>query len=243
MKIKIPMSQSNIIYEIEKHLNIHDTHTLIKSLTAYKPNLNEDSIEYLKTKTNDLTILNILDKFLASLRVIYGNNSNTPETSIEKFYGSNIERNKHMKLLFNSLIIRINDPNYEYTAKLVKDIYNLLTKYGKNTKTEIFSRYSNLKNIENNLAENIYDGLITPKEFVDMTTEDMKGDNLRNLEAKLLEKGIFDSTVPEQKGETDVFKCPKCKQRKAVYWQLQTRSADEPMTTFIKCCCGFVWKF
>ena len=32
---------------------------------------------------------------------------------------------------------------------------------------------------------------------------------------------------------TDEFKCYKCKKSKCTYYQLQTRSADEPMTTFV----------
>jgi len=39
------------------------------------------------------------------------------------------------------------------------------------------------------------------------------------------------------------FKCPKCKARKTIYVQVQTRSADEPMTTFVSCLnCGKKWK-
>jgi len=39
------------------------------------------------------------------------------------------------------------------------------------------------------------------------------------------------------------FKCFKCKKRNCTYYQLQTRSADEPMTTFIQCLeCGNNWK-
>jgi len=42
---------------------------------------------------------------------------------------------------------------------------------------------------------------------------------------------------------TDQFKCYKCKNRKCTYYQLQTRSADEPMTTFVTCLiCGTSWK-
>src|SRR5438067_2337643 len=38
-------------------------------------------------------------------------------------------------------------------------------------------------------------------------------------------------------------KCPKCEHDRAYFMQLQTRSADEPMTTFYRCCsCGFRWK-
>lgn len=39
--------------------------------------------------------------------------------------------------------------------------------------------------------------------------------------------------------------CPKCEHKRAYFMQIQTRSADEPMTTFYKCCkptCGHRWK-
>lgn len=39
--------------------------------------------------------------------------------------------------------------------------------------------------------------------------------------------------------------CPKCDFRRAYFMQMQTRSADEPMTIFYKCCspvCGFRWR-
>lgn len=42
---------------------------------------------------------------------------------------------------------------------------------------------------------------------------------------------------------TDTFKCGKCKSKNCVYTQAQTRSADEPMTTFVNCLdCGKSWK-
>uniref|UniRef100_A0A6M2DJL9 DNA-directed RNA polymerase subunit n=1 Tax=Xenopsylla cheopis TaxID=163159 RepID=A0A6M2DJL9_XENCH len=39
--------------------------------------------------------------------------------------------------------------------------------------------------------------------------------------------------------------CPACGNGRAYFMQMQTRSADEPMTTFYKCCnhsCGHNWK-
>jgi DNA-directed RNA polymerase subunit M/transcription elongation factor TFIIS len=40
-----------------------------------------------------------------------------------------------------------------------------------------------------------------------------------------------------------MFKCGKCKSYKTTYYQLQTRSADEPLTTFHSCLnCGKRWK-
>ena len=42
---------------------------------------------------------------------------------------------------------------------------------------------------------------------------------------------------------TDNYKCSKCGSRKCSYYELQTRSADEPMTQFINCLnCNNRWK-
>ncbi|KAK7862487.1 hypothetical protein R5R35_005913 [Gryllus longicercus] len=40
-------------------------------------------------------------------------------------------------------------------------------------------------------------------------------------------------------------RCPRCAHPRAYFMQIQTRSADEPMTTFYKCCnyeCGHRWR-
>jgi len=43
---------------------------------------------------------------------------------------------------------------------------------------------------------------------------------------------------------TDIYECRKCKERKCYVYQSQTRSADEPMTTFVSCTiCGNKWRF
>ena len=42
---------------------------------------------------------------------------------------------------------------------------------------------------------------------------------------------------------TSEFKCFKCKQRKCVYYELMTKSADEAMSIFIRCLnCSNSWK-
>ena len=43
---------------------------------------------------------------------------------------------------------------------------------------------------------------------------------------------------------TDIFECYKCGKRKCTLHFLQTRSADEPMTSFVDCViCGNKWSF
>lgn len=44
-------------------------------------------------------------------------------------------------------------------------------------------------------------------------------------------------------GATNKFKCSRCKKRICSYFELQTRSADEPMTVFVTCLnCGKRWR-
>lgn len=63
---------------------------------------------------------------------------------------------------------------------------------------------------------------------------------------ELLEK-YGDKKIEVNKPDPDVqgmFKCGKCKTYKTSYYQMQTRSADEPMTTFVTCHnCNNRWKF
>lgn len=47
----------------------------------------------------------------------------------------------------------------------------------------------------------------------------------------------------EDEEESGLFTCRKCRKRNTTYYQMQTRSADEPMTTFIQCKnCGNRWR-
>lgn len=47
----------------------------------------------------------------------------------------------------------------------------------------------------------------------------------------------------DKSGASQEFKCRKCGKRETNYYQVQTRSADEPMTTFVTCLnCGNHWR-
>jgi DNA-directed RNA polymerase subunit M len=55
-----------------------------------------------------------------------------------------------------------------------------------------------------------------------------------------------DFVVVETEPSTNIIidaDCPKCGPVKAEYWEIQTRSADEPATRFHKCTkCGHTWR-
>jgi transcription elongation factor S-II len=106
--------------------------------------------------------------------------------------------------------------------------------------------YLNLKGDDNPaLREAIVSGELLPERFCTMTSEELMSEEQRQQELKIHEENLFKARgAAQQEASTDAFKCPRCKQRKCTYFQMQTRSADEPMTTFVTCVvCDNRWKF
>ena len=49
--------------------------------------------------------------------------------------------------------------------------------------------------------------------------------------------------VPEPDPVTDSVECPKCGNKQAFWWMVQTDSADEPSTQFFRCTkCNHTWR-
>ncbi|KIN99247.1 hypothetical protein M404DRAFT_819759 [Pisolithus tinctorius Marx 270] len=113
-------------------------------------------------------------------------------------------------------------------------------------KGKVRSLFVNLKDKGNpNLRESIVSGEVSPEKFSKMTSEEMMSEERRAADQKIKEENLFKSLgAGAQEAETEGFQCGRCKQRKCRYRQAQTRSADEPMTTFVTCVnCGHKWKF
>jgi transcription elongation factor S-II len=75
-----------------------------------------------------------------------------------------------------------------------------------------------------------------------MTSYEMFPEKWFELKDKLLqrEQKILEGNKSRA---TDQFKCRRCNKRECTYYELQTRSADEPMTCFISCLnCGKEWR-
>ncbi|XP_037093087.1 transcription elongation factor S-II-like isoform X2 [Pollicipes pollicipes] len=113
-------------------------------------------------------------------------------------------------------------------------------------KNRVRSRMANLKDQKNvNLRLNYLTGGITPERLATMAPEEMASDEMKALRDKLTKESINDAQLASVQGtSTDLLKCGKCGKRNCTYNQIQTRSADEPMTTFVMCNeCGHRWKF
>jgi len=102
------------------------------------------------------------------------------------------------------------------------------------------SIYINLKN--KNFLTQIKNKEITPQQLSKMTHQEFNPEHWKELIERKIKR---DSSkyVMNIEASTDMYTCKKCKSKKCHYFEMQTRSADEPTTIFVTCLdCGKQWK-
>ena len=146
--------------------------------------------------------------------------------------------------------------NQNHSDNLEKGIYNWALK--ESTARKVVKKWDNLYFIEiyQNRLRSIYINLKqNPKLLELITSGEMKAHEIAFMshQEMLPEKwgALIDKMAKQNKNKfevnlqaaTDTFTCRKCKSKRWTYVQAQTRSADEPMTTFVSCIdCGCRWK-
>jgi len=141
-------------------------------------------------------------------------------------------------------------------GNLEKGIYNYAIKEA--TRQKIVKKWENplfaqiyitrLKTIYHNLntlspvMEQLKSKEITPQSVAFMTHQEFRPDQWRELIEKKMKRDASKYTDNTQ-ASTDIFTCKKCRSKRCTYYELQTRSADEPATIFVTCLdCGKHWK-
>ena len=151
--------------------------------------------------------------------------------------------------------------NIQKSRNIEKSIYNALIKDCKENniprqwKNSIFINlyFSKIRSIcvnlnkdsyikNNYLIEQINNNKIDAEDISKLSVYDVYPDNWRvMIDAKIKRDKIKYELKPESM--TDQYKCRRCGSRKCSYYEMQTRSADEPMTQFFTCLdCKNRWK-
>ncbi|KAI9744561.1 MAG: RNA polymerase II elongation factor [Claussenomyces sp. TS43310] len=101
-------------------------------------------------------------------------------------------------------------------------------------RAKLRSLFQNLKNKTNReLGPRVLSGEIAAERFVVMTHDELKSAEQKKADDALEKENMKNAQVPmAEKSISDALKCGRCGQKKVSYSQAQTRSADEPMTTF-----------
>lgn len=181
----------------------------------------------------------------------YSSSSSSKQTSFPPPATTDAVRLKCREMLMNALKVD-GDPAEgcatpdELAEELEECIYAEFKNTDMRYKNRIRSRVANLKDSKNpSLRSNYMSGAIAAAKLAKMTPEEMASDEMKKLREKFVKEAINDAQLATVQGtKTDLLKCGKCKKRNCTYNQIQTRSADEPMTTFVLCIeCGHRWKF
>lgn len=120
-----------------------------------------------------------------------------------------------------------------------KQFLNLYTSKARSMITNLDS-CSYLKNTR--LLSRMKEGEFLPHELPFLKSESMFPEVWRdNVDRKVRrEEHVYEEKPVAM---TNQYKCGKCKKRECVFQEIQLRSCDEPMTTFITCInCGNRWK-
>jgi len=160
-------------------------------------------------------------------------------------------RGKTVKMLINALRIgELPDGTHDPEGLAIRIEERIFEQFSSNTgdkyRAAVRSRVFNLRDKKNQaLRENVLTGVVSPEKFALMTTDEMASDEMRTVRERFTKESILDHQMAVQEGTpSDMFRCGKCGNKNCTYTQFQTRSADEPMTTFVYCrTCGNRWKF
>jgi DNA-directed RNA polymerase subunit M/transcription elongation factor TFIIS len=104
-----------------------------------------------------------------------------------------------------------------------------------------------LRTLFNNLdmpvvVNGLRSGEILPQNIAFMTHQEFQPEKWNPLIEKKIKR---DASKCDKKvgASTDMFTCSRCKSKKCTYYEMQTRSADEPATIFITCLnCDKHWR-
>jgi len=92
------------------------------------------------------------------------------------------------------------------------------------------------------LVERIREGELTAAALARLDDMELYPENWKKLQDQQQAKELR-LLEGNKMAATDMFKCNRCGKRETTYYEMQTRSADEPMTTYVQCIpCGNKWK-
>lgn len=174
--------------------------------------------------------------------------SKTEDPSLNfEVYKNDKVRNGSFKAVFDALIFDSDAPAdlvYDRAKSIEYEVNRTHDSNG--YKNKMRSLIFNLRDKNNpGLRESVVSGEISASKLCTMGPQDMASEERKAQDRKLAEENLFKARgAGPQQAETDAFRCARCGQRKCTYYQMQTRSADEPMTTFVTCVnCNARWKF
>jgi transcription elongation factor S-II len=161
-----------------------------------------------------------------------------------ELFRSNIKQKLNDSILDEKISNNVEKGIFNYSLKEA-DRHKIVKKWDNKYFIQIYvdRLRSVVVNLKGEILDNIKDGTIKPHIIAFMTHQELAPEKWGKLiDAKTKrDKNKFETNIS---ASTDTFTCRKCKGNQCTYYQMQTRSADEPMTTFVNCLlCSARFKF
>jgi transcription elongation factor S-II len=103
------------------------------------------------------------------------------------------------------------------------------------------SLFINLKN-NSDLLVQLQSGEILPQNVAFMAHQELKPNHWKTLIERKMKRDAS-KYADNIQASTDMYTCKKCRSKRCTYYEMQTRSADEPATIFVTCLdCGKHWR-
>ena len=205
------------------------------NLSYPKKNILKTNLKNIKLKLYEhysffiLNYIHIMNLFINADPTVFRKNI---KTYFERFTNEKIASNIEISI-------------FNYAIKEAK-IHRIICKWKNKGFCDIYSGRLRtiIYNLNNSpdLLDQIINKQISPTSLSNMTHQEMSPQHWKpRIERKMTKDKSRLTTNIE--ASTDLFTCKKCKSKKCTYYELQTRSADEPATIFITCVdCGKNWK-
>lgn len=220
----------------------------MKKISKREPSADESGSLNTNNNSSSNNKTNSNENSNESNKILGPRNPKTDGIKIEPYAEST--RNSSVSALYVALGLSTNVPStkiLEISTKIEDGIYKEFnSEVNNNYRNKLRSLIMSLRNKNNApLRDSVLEMDILPEKLIKMTSQELAPEALKQQLQTLHQKNLFDAQgAVEKRAVTDRFVCGKCKQREVSYYQMQTRSADEPLTTFCTCeKCGNRWKF
>jgi transcription elongation factor S-II len=208
-------------------------------ISKYKKIIHSDNKNNSPEKSGD----DFPKKYLIEEKKERDSSRNNARKNLYKYLEIGLKDNKEKEKLFET-IVKIEEKLYEkYKCENTSDKKPELDESYTNRVLEILHNIKDDKNEE--FRQKIVNGEISPEELSTMDENDMVNKSKRKEIQLKINNKINSLREDSQKitVEEGIYKCSKCGSRKTTQYEMQTRSADEPMTIFITCVtCGNSWR-
>ncbi|SOV75101.1 transcription elongation factor s-II, putative [Plasmodium sp. gorilla clade G3] len=256
------------------NINDNNNNNIDNNFSSNNNNLCEGEVEFKKARLNENGLhkcssgessnvpdYNIKDNFNKKKK---NDIKIVNEWNYDGKFHNDIHRDKAKQFLFKAFVVgssdnllyfiekkKLNDIIYNIECELYK-VYMEKRNSQKEYNMQLKSIKFNLSDKKNpSFNEKVYSEFISCKALATMNSQDMASDEKKNERKKCLQESLLAcqsdwdvKNILLKKSRKGEFQCFKCKGYDTIYHQLQTRSSDEPMTTFVTCLkCNNRWKF